>query len=397
VQSSTSSNPASSWLSVAAVGIGAFALVTTEFLPVGLLPQISRELAISEGQTGLMVTLPGLLAALTAPLTLLWARTFDRRLVLCALLALLAISNVTVVMASDLWLLLLGRGLLGIAVGGFWTIGGTLGPRLRPEQAAKATSLIFSGVSIGTVAGVPAGTLLGELFGWRVVFSAAAALSVVVTLLLWRTLPRLPAQAGAGLTMLAEVLRLRKTRVGLVAVLLIFVGQFAAYTYLSPYLINEAGMSAVSLSAILLGFGAAGFVGNLAGGWAVGRSPAWTLIGTALLMGLPMLLLSGAASLAPAVVLLVMVWGVGFGLLPIAMQSWLFAMAPDRLEAMGAIFVSSAQVSIGIGALAGGLAVDHLGVPSALMLGGTLAILTAALILVSQYAAAIQVQWNPQR
>ncbi|MFJ3522518.1 MFS transporter [Pseudomonas sp. NPDC090203] len=397
MQSSTSSNPASSWLSVAAVGIGAFALVTTEFLPVGLLPQISRGLAISEGQTGLMVTLPGLLAALTTPLTLLWARTFDRRLVLCALLALLAISNVTVVMASDLWLLLLGRGLLGIAVGGFWTIGGTLGPRLRPEQAAKATSLIFSGVSIGTVAGVPAGTLLGELFGWRVVFSAAAALSVVVTLLLWRTLPRLPAQAGAGLTMLAEVLRLRKTRVGLVAVLLIFVGQFAAYTYLSPYLINEAGMSAVSLSAILLGFGAAGFVGNLAGGWAVSRSPAWTLIGTALLMGLPMLLLSGAASLAPAVVLLVMVWGVGFGLLPIAMQSWLFAMAPDRLEAMGAIFVSSAQVSIGIGALAGGLAVDHLGVPSALMLGGTLAILTAALILVSQYAAAIQVQWNPQR
>ncbi|WP_218191729.1 MFS transporter [Pseudomonas sp. B28(2017)] len=351
MQTSTSSNAAASWLLVAAVGIGAFALVTTEFLPVGLLPQIARELAITEGQTGLMVTLPGLLAAVTAPLALLWARSIDRRKVLCALLALLAVSNLAVALSSNLWVLLLGRALLGIAVGGFWTIGGTLGLRLRPEQAAKATSLIFSGVSIGTVAGVPAGTLLGEVLGWRVVFAVAAGLSVIITLLLWRTLPRLPAQLGAGLGSLAEALRLRKTRVGLLAVLLIFVGQFTAYTYLSPYLINEAGMSSASLSALLLGFGVTGFIGNLLGGWAVTRSPSWTLIGTALLMGIPMILLSGMASLASAVVMLMVLWGVGFGLLPIAMQSWLFAMAPDRLEAMGAIFVSSAQVSIGVGAL----------------------------------------------
>lgn len=394
VQPSTSSNTASSWLAVAVVGIGAFALVTTEFLPVGLLPKVARELAISEGQAGLMVTLPGLLAALTAPLTLLWARTFDRRHVLCALLALLAVSNMTVALASNLWTLLLGRALLGIAVGGFWTIGGTLGPRLRPGHAAKATSLIFSGVSIGTVAGVPAGTLLGEWVGWRMVFAVATLLSVMVTLLLWHTLPRLPAQSGAGIGMLGEVLRMRKTRLGLLAVLLIFAGQFAAYTYLSPYLINEAGMSSVSLSAILLGFGAAGFVGNLAGGWAVTKSPAWALIITALLMGLPMSLLTQVTTFAPAVVALVMVWGVGFGLLPIAMQSWLFAMAADKLEAMGAVFVASAQVSIGVGALAGGLAVDHLGVLSALMLGGILAVLTAVVILAGQFKTANQTQWN---
>lgn len=319
MQTSTSSNATASWLSVAAVGIGAFALVTTEFLPVGLLPQIARELAITEGQTGLMVTLPGLLAALTAPLALLWARNFDRRNVLCALLALLAVSNVIVALTSNLWTLLLGR-----------------------------------------------------------------------------ALPRLPAQSGAGLGSLAHALRLRKTRVGLLAVLLIFVGQFAAYTYLSPYLINEAGMSPVSLSALLLGFGVAGFIGNLLGGWAITRSPSWTLVGTALLMGIPMTFLSGMASLTSAVVMLVVFWGVGFGLLPIAMQSWLFAMAPDRLEAMGAIFVSSAQISIGVGALAGGLVVDHLGVLSALTLGGTLAILTAGVILIGEYAAAIKVQWSPE-
>ncbi len=373
-----------SWLSVVAVGIGAFALVTTEFLPVGLLPQVAEELGISEGQTGLMVTLPGLFAAVTAPLTLLWARAFDRRQVLCVLMALLALSNIVVAFASELWMLLLGRALLGTAVGGFWTIGGALGPRLKPLQAARATSMIFSGVSLGTVAGVPAGTILGELTGWRTVFGVSAVLSVVVMLLLLRTLPKLPAQPGAGVQALGEVLRRPTTRLGLAAVLTIFVGQFAAYTYLSPYLLNEATMTPMALSAILLGFGITGFLGNLAGGWAVTKNAARTLTFSALLMGLPMLLLAAGVTPKPMVIALVMLWGLGFGLLPIAMQTWLFSMAPDRLEAMGAIFVSSAQISIGLGALAGGLAVDHLGVLSALAMGGAFAVATAALMTISQ-------------
>ncbi|TKD45567.1 MFS transporter [Azotobacter chroococcum] len=383
----SSTSTAASWLSVAAVGIGAFALVTTEFLPVGLLPQVARELGISEGQTGLMVTLPGLFAAMAAPLTLLWAWTFDRRQVLCVLLALLALSNVVVAFASSLWMLLLGRALLGIAVGGFWTIGGTLGPRLKPLQAARATSMIFSGVSLGTVAGVPAGTILGELTGWRTVFGIAAVLSIIVMLLLLRTLPKLPAQPGAGLQALREVLQRPLARLGLAAVLTIFVGQFAAYTYLSPYLLNEAAMTPIELSAILLGFGITGFLGNLAGGWAVAKSAPWTLIATALLMGIPMLLLATGVAPKLMIVTLVMLWGVGFGLLPIAMQTWLFSMAPDRLEAMGAIFVSSAQMSIGVGALAGGLAVDHLGILSALAVGGGFALVTAVLIGISQAGA----------
>lgn len=380
----SNSSAATSWLPVAAVGIGAFALVTTEFLPVGLLPQVAQELAISEGQTGLMMTLPGLFAAVTAPLTLLWARTLDRRQVLCALLALLALSNVVVALASNLWVLLLGRALLGVAVGGFWTIGGTLGPRLKPLHAAKATSIIFSGVSLGTVAGVPAGAILGELTGWRTVFGVAAVLSIIVTLLLLRTLPKLPAQPGAGMQALAEVLKRPITQLGLAAVLTIFVGQFAAYTYLSPYLINEAGMTPIALSAVLLGFGVAGFLGNLAGGLTVAKNASRTLIATALLMGVPMLLLATDVAPMQMIVALVMLWGLGFGLLPVAMQSWLFSMAPDRLEAMGAIFVSSAQISIGIGALLGGLAVDHLGILSALALGGGFAVVTTAFILMSR-------------
>ncbi|WP_434606331.1 MFS transporter [Pseudomonas sp. D2-30] len=179
-------------------------------------------------------------------------------------------------------------------------------------------------------------------------------------------------------------MRRTTTRLGLAAVLTIFVGQFAAYTYLSPYLLNKAAVTPMALSAILLGFGIAVFLGNLAGGWAVAKNAARTLIFSALLMGIPMFLLAAGVTPKPMVIALVMLWGLGFGLLPIAMQTWLFSMAPDRLEAMGAIFVSSAQISIGLGALAGGLAVDHLGVLSAIAMGGAFAVAAAALTTISQ-------------
>lgn len=377
------------WASVAAIGTGAFALVTTEFLPIGLLPQITRELAISEGQAGFMVTLPGLIAAVAAPLTLQWARNLDRRNVLCALLLVLAVSNVLVAMASGVFTLMLGRVLLGLAVGGFWTIGGTLGPRLKPRQAAKATSLIFSGVSLGTVAGVPAGTFAAGVLGWRSVFEIAAVLSILVTLVLVKTVPRLPPQPGADLAGMRTLLKSRPARLGLLAVLMVFSGQFAAYTYISPFLIDHAAMSTNALSVVLLGFGAAGFLGNVMGGWAISRNARWTLLLSASLIGLPLLLLV-LTSLMPLTIVLVMLWGVGFGLLPAAMQSWLFSLTPGRLEIMGALFVSIGQASIGAGALIGGLLVDHLGVLSAFVVGGVFATMTATLVILLRQSNKIE-------
>ncbi|MFW0887909.1 MFS transporter [Pseudomonas sp. P105] len=160
----TQTAPAS-WSAVVAIGVGAFMLVTAEFLPVGLLPQIAQDLAISEGQAGLMVTAPGMVAACAALLTISVGKHIQRQHALLALLSLLVISNALVACANSLAVLVAARMLLGVAVGGFWTIGVSLGPRLRPDAIGRATSVIFSGVTVGTVAGVPAGTLLGELLG----------------------------------------------------------------------------------------------------------------------------------------------------------------------------------------------------------------------------------------
>jgi predicted MFS family arabinose efflux permease len=373
--------PLASWAAVASVGVGAFALVTTEFLPVGLLPQIATELGVTEGQAGLMVTTPGVLAAISAPLTIAFAGRFDRRRVLISLLSLLVISNVIVALATNFYLLMFGRVLLGIGVGGFWTIGGSLGPRLRlGNEGARATSLIYSGVSLGTVAGVPAGALLGNLMGWRVAFGFAAAISIAVVAALIFLLPTIKAQQSAGLRHVPEVLRVRKVQVGLAACVLIFIGQFAAYTYITPFLIDVTRIPAATLSVFLLGYGIAGFLGNLFAGWAVGRNQALTLIGTALLIGISVILLINSGTNGLAALVTVLAWGLGFGMLPIAIQTFMFSSAPDKLESVAALFVSIAQLAIAAGALIGGLAVDRFGVSSALWIGGASALATALLI-----------------
>ncbi|CVI54306.1 MULTISPECIES: MFS transporter [Agrobacterium] len=375
------SKPLASWAAVASIGIGAFALVTTEFLPVGLLPLIAADLGISEGTAGLMVTVPGFLAALAAPMTLGFAARFDRKRVLVALLMLLVVSNAIVATAHGFAALMFGRVLLGIAVGGFWTIGGSLGPRLRPgAEGPRATALIFSGVSLGTVAGVPAGALIGDLFGWRTAFLLVSGVALLVVAALQFLLPSIRAQKGSGLKQVPDVLRLQRVQIGLTAAVLIFVGQFAAYTYITPFLIGATGIDTGTLSMVLLGYGAAGFAGNLFGGWAAGRNFVFALAGTAFLIALSVagLLLAGSNTLAA--VAWVVTWGFGFGMLPIAMQTFLFTSAPDRLESIAALFVSIAQLAIGLGALVGGLAVDNFGVPSALWLGAASALLTAGLI-----------------
>lgn len=376
----------SSWTAVAALAIAAFALVSTEFLPVGLLPQIASELGLSEGQAGLMVTLPGFLAAIAAPLTIAFAGKIDRRWLLGGLIALLALSNLIVAVSSSFGFILFGRVLLGIAVGGFWTIGGSLGPRLKPgAHAAKASALILSGVSIGTVAGVPAGALLGELLGWRWAFAAASGISVAVLGLLFALLPALPANESAkGLRDIPNLLQNDKIRIGLIAIVLVFIGQFAAYTYISPFLLQVSGIAPVALGAVLLGYGVAGFVGNIVGGWAAGRSLRGALVATGLILGVSVLLLVLLGESAWWAVPLTIIWGLGFGMLPIAMQSWMFGAAPKQLEAVQAIFVSVAQAAIGGGALLGGQVVDRLGISSALWVG---ALASLAMVLIMAVAA----------
>lgn len=377
----SSSPTRAAWLAVLSVAVGSFALVTTEFLPVGLLPAIAAELGVTEGVAGMMVTVPGLVAAFAAILVTIGVGKTDRRYVIWGLTATLIVSNLIVALSHSYPLVLLGRALLGIGVGGFWAIGGALGNRLVPEaSAARATSIIFAGISLGTVAGVPAGAMIGELVGWRMAFFAATAVSLLVLAAQMWLLPRLPTTTSLTFGQLPALLRVQKARLGMLATLLIFIGQFAAYTYVTPFLSQVAGLSAKSISVLLLIYGAAGFVGNLIGGWAVAKSVKNSLIATGVVMGLSAAAMPLFGASAAGATVLIVIWGLAFGMMPISVQTWMFKAAPDAMESGGAVFVSTAQISLASGALVGGVSVDHLGVASAMVVGGVFALAMAAVI-----------------
>lgn len=154
------------WLAVTSVALGAFVIVTTEFIPVGFLPRIAASLDVSLGAAGLMILVPGLSAAIAAPLMFVRAGKVDRRKVIAGLGGLVALSNATAAIAPDFAVVLFGRILLGVAIAGFWTVATPVGPKLVGRRAGtKATSIILAGVSAGTVVGLPAGEVLGNLLG----------------------------------------------------------------------------------------------------------------------------------------------------------------------------------------------------------------------------------------
>src|SRR5471032_60913 len=369
------------WLAVLSVAVGSFALVTTEFLPVGLLPSIAAELGVTEGIAGMMVTVPGIVAAFAAILVTIGVGKTDRRYVIWGLTATLIASNLIVALSHSYPLVLAGRALLGIGVGGFWAIGGALGNRLVPEAwSARATAIIFSGISLGTVAGVPAGAMIGEMVGWRMAFFTASAVSVLVLAAQMWLLPRLPTTTALTFAQLPALLRVQKARLGMLATLLIFIGQFAAYTYVTPFLSQVAGLSAKTISVLLLIYGAAGFAGNLIGGWAVARSVKHALIATGVVMGLSAAAMPLFGATAAGATVLIVIWGLAFGMMPISVQTWMFKAAPDAMESGGAVFVATAQISLASGALVGGVSVDYLGVSSAMVVGGVFALAMAAVI-----------------
>jgi predicted MFS family arabinose efflux permease len=187
----------SQWLSVIAVAVSAFAFVTAEFLPVGLLPQIANDLGVKPGIAGLMVTTPGVMAAIFAPTLIIGAGRMDRRYVFLLLTTILLISNLLCAVATSFPIMLIGRAMLGAAIGGFWTLAPAAAPRLvQPKDAAKATATILTGVTCATVIGVPLGTFIATFASWRLSFAATAGLVALALIAQVFLVPSLPSASA---------------------------------------------------------------------------------------------------------------------------------------------------------------------------------------------------------
>ncbi|CAB3789392.1 MFS transporter [Pararobbsia alpina] len=367
------------WLAVGAVTVGAFAFVTTEFLPVGLLPYIAKSLDVSPGTAGLMVTVPGIIAALSAPGLMLGAGRMDRRQVFLWLMALLLASNLLSAFAPNFPLMLLGRALLGASLGGFWTLAtAAVGRLVQPRDAAKATAAILAGVTCATVIGVPLGTFIAGFASWRLSFMATGVLVAVALVAQLCFVPPLPSSAALRFSDLASLMRQPHSRKSMLMVVLAFGAHFSTYTYITPFLLHNADFGMSTITWVLLGFGIIGFVSNFAASMTVDRSLKASIAVILSLMLLALLSMPLIRHSPLGVTLVVLAWGASFGALPLVFSVWTQRSTPDLPEASSALFIGTIQVAIAVGSLVGGTVVDEIGIPADFILGGTLALLALA-------------------
>lgn len=364
------------WIGVVTVSLGIFAMITAEQLPVGLIPAIAEQLDVSTGTAGQTVTVPGVVAAFAAIGLPLAVGKLDRKVLLGGLLALMAVATTVSALAPTYPVLLASRLFVGITIGGFWAIAGSLAMRLVPGRyVPRAMVLIFGGVSAASVLGVPIGTLIGEWVGWRTAFTALAGFSAAVLVAALVFLPKLPAAEPVRLPLLRAQLRKPALVAGMAATGLLVAGHYGAFTFVSPALLDISGVSGAIVGALLLGYGVLGMVGNVvAGPWAARRpGPMLAVISLALGATLAVFPLLGATPAGGIALLLL--WGLVYGAAPVTLQTWTMKAAPDSAEAATAVYCFVFNLAIAIGAAASGLVVDLLGVAEVLWLGAALVLL----------------------
>jgi predicted MFS family arabinose efflux permease len=364
----------SPWLGTAAMAAGIFALVTSEFLPASVLSPIAADLRISEGMAGQAVTATAIAGLITAPTLPALVRRLDRRTLLIGLLALALLADVLVAIAPSYGVLLVSRVLLGVALAGFWSMALAVTAHLVPaHHLGRGLTVVNLGVSLATVAAVPLGAFLGDVWGWRPVFWLAAGFTVVAAVLLIAWLPSIPPSGSVGFRALFATLRSRVMIVGLLSFGLIVAGHFAAFTYVRPAA-ELSGAGAQGLAIVLAVYGVAALAGNLVAGPAADRRLRLAMLVAPLLLGAAVLAFAQVAGSFPAVVAAVALWGLAFGGMPTLVQTWSARTEPERLEAASGLVVMTFQLAIAAGAAVGGALVDGLGVTAPLIAGGIAAV-----------------------
>ncbi|MEU4388153.1 MFS transporter [Promicromonospora sp. NPDC023805] len=369
--SSTVTTPASTpaWTPVIALSFGIAILVASEFLPASVLPGLAADIGVSEGTAGLAVAATAIAGAFTAPsIAVLLPRT-DRRKVMLGLLAAAAVSNLAVAVAPSFAVLLVGRLLLGVAIAGYWSFAFGVGTFAAPGKDRLVSSAISFGVSIATVLGVPLGSIVGDAVGWRMAFGGAAVLCAISAVALAMALPSVPAHPTAGLRMLREALRNRRLMAGLGCVVLVALGNFAAYPYIR-LAIDRIDPGATTW--MLLAWG----VGAVTGTIVAGMLARWLrpLAAAAPIALGAALVLSATASSVPVLTVAVVLWGFAFNMVPVMVQLWGARVEPARTESAMSLIVTAFQVAITVGSALGGLLLDGYGVRSLLLVGAGAAV-----------------------
>jgi predicted MFS family arabinose efflux permease len=341
------------------MSLAAFVLVASEFMPVSLLTPIAADLQITEGQAGQGISVSGLFALFASLLIASVAARVDRKPLLLSLTVLMIISGTVVAFAPNYWVFMIGRALIGVAIGGFWSLSAATAMRLVPEdQITRAMAIVNGGNALATVIAAPLGSFLGALIGWRGAFLCVIPVAVIASAWLLFSLPAMKSQSGSGTGSVFKLMKSLPVALGMVAVSVFFMGQFMLFTYLRPFLETVTHVSVSTLSLMLLVLGLAGLAGTFLIEAFLKNGLHRTLIVIPILMAVIALALVSFGSSAATTTVLLGLWGLVATAAPVGWWTWLARTLPEAAEAGGGLMVAIIQLAIASGATVGGLVFD---------------------------------------
>lgn len=374
-------------LALLALTISAFAIGTTEFVIVGLVPTIAEQLSISLPSAGLLVSIYALGVAVGAPVLTAITAKLPRKQLLIGLMVLFTAGNLLAWLSPNYETLVIARLLTGLAHGVFFSIGSTIATSLVPkEKAASAIAIMFGGLTVALVTGVPLGTFIGQHFGWRETFLAVSFIGVIALISSMILVPKnIPTRAVASLKDQLKVLTHPRLVIIYAITALGYGGVFTAFTFLAPMMQDLAGYSPAAVSWILLGYGVSVAIGNIWGGKLADRHgavPALTFIFAALAVLLLVFQFTASSHIAALVTVLVM--GIfAFGNVP-GLQVYVVQKAeeftPNAVDVASGLNIAAFNIGIAMGSVIGGQTVQSYGLDQTPWIGAV--IVVGALLLI---------------
>lgn len=349
-------------LALYALTAGAFGIGVTEFVIMGLLLEVSADFGVTIAAAGLLISGYALGVVVGAPVLTVATARLPRKTVLIALMAIFVAGNTACALAPGYAFLMAARVLTAFAHGTFFGVGSVVATSLvAADRKASAIAVMFTGLTVATILGVPLGTFIGQHLGWRATFWAVAGIGLVALAIIATLVPRddTPIEVSDWRADLAAILRL-PVLLGLATTVLGYAGVFAVFTYIAPMLTRISGFPEAAVSPILLVFGGGLVAGNLLGGKLADRSLVPTVFATLVALGLVLMLMSpGLASPIAAVVLVGLLGAAAFATVA-PLQMWVLSKTEGAGQSLASSFnIAAFNLGNAIGAWVGGLVIDH--------------------------------------
>ncbi|MGL4686549.1 MAG: MFS transporter [Commensalibacter sp.] len=376
------SNRNAYWSGVFSVTSCIFLLITSEFMPVSLLTPIAKDLAISEGMAGQGLTISGICAVIISLILPTIIGNIDRKILLLTMIAMMAFSGLIIAQATNYPVYILGRALIGLVIGGFWSMSAAIAIRLVPQdKIAQALAIFNSGNALATTISAPLGSYMSALIGWRWAFFSLAPIAFVILAWQWISLPKMPINKDNPVTKitLSQILN-PVVIMGLMACGLFFMGQFTLFTYIRPFLEKVTQVNVNILSFILLIIGISGFIGTLVINKILQYDLYVLLITIPLIMAIIAIMLIGIGYYPIYTTILLAIWGFVATAAPVGWWVWVAKTFPNNAETGGGFMVAIIQFSIAFGSIIGGIAFDDIHWQANLILSSMIFIVASALI-----------------